>query len=263
MENVVIDQPAANPPNLAPRHPRTEVDSRPRSAWKVNVRWLAMICLLLGVSGSFRYLRDFQFATLQNQGKDSPFPLKTIPTLLGSWRMIEGAETTLDPQIARIAGSSDHIVRTYENTKTGDQATVLVLYGLADLVWGHTPEVCYPAAGYTALAESHDVQVSNAHESKTSTMFRAGTYGLTQGGASSYQEVFYTFLNGGIWSPEMQSRWKQFRHHPGMFKIQVERRLTNAGKQDEACFDLLAALVDVINTESSNATAPNVVAASH
>ena len=53
--------------------------------------------------------------------------------------------------MARIAGSSDHTVRTYLDEKSGEQASALILYGKAAVVFAHTPEFCYPAAGYQAV----------------------------------------------------------------------------------------------------------------
>ena len=248
MDNALIDQPAELRPDASSRGPETQSaapSSRPRA---IDVRWLVMICLLLGASGALRYWRDFQFASLASQSKESPFPLKEIPPKLGNWRMIEGAEVTLDPQIARIAGSSDHVLRKYENAATGEKSTVLVLYGPSQLVWGHTPEVCYPTSGYKVVEPPRDLEIPN--KSGGSPPFREGLYGMFKGGAATYHEAFYSFLNGGVWTPNMEPRWKQFRYNPGMFKIQVERQLKDVGARDEACNDLLAALVEEIELRS-------------
>ena len=89
------------------------------------------------MSGGIRYLRDWQFQSLNKESEKPPFPLKEFPKTLGDWHEVEGTEITLDPQIARIAGSSDHLVRTYINGRNGEQVSVMILYGLAYLV-GHT-----------------------------------------------------------------------------------------------------------------------------
>ncbi|OJW20981.1 MAG: hypothetical protein BGO49_29955 [Planctomycetales bacterium 71-10] len=244
MDNALIDQPAAAPaPDQAPPRPgESDAPARKPLGWKVDVRSLALIALLLGASGTYRYWRDYQFSTLESQSRDSPFPLKEIPTILGGWRMVDGAEATLDPQIARIAGSTDHIVRTYQDAATGEKATVLVLYGPALLVFAHTPGVCYPSVGYKAMAEPQDVTIPGT-EGATGPLFRHELYGRSQGGAVQMSDVFHSFRNGGVWTPEMASRWKQFRYNPGMFKIQVERTVKDSEARDEPAFDILAALV--------------------
>src|ERR1700757_2778411 len=82
--------------------------------------WTLLFCAVLGVSGGIRYLRDWQFQRLNKESEKPPFPLKEFPKTLGDWHEVEGTEITLDPQIARIAGSSDHLLRTYVNGRNGE-----------------------------------------------------------------------------------------------------------------------------------------------
>ncbi|MDG3008138.1 exosortase-associated EpsI family protein [Paludisphaera mucosa] len=245
MENALVDHPVVVQPDAAPRRPAAP--ERVPTPRKVDLRWIAMICLLLGASGAFRYWRDFQFASLESQSKGCPFPLKEIPGVLGSWRQVDGVEAALDPEIARLAGSTDHILRSYENTTTGEKATVLVIYGLALNVWGHTPDICYTNTGYKSLSAGREVMIP-VKDAATPVPFREGLYGMFQGGAASYHDVFHSFRNAGEWRPNMESRWKQFRYNPGMFKIQVERLIKDPAKIDDSCQDLLAALVASIES---------------
>lgn len=260
MDNALIDQPATVPEQSEPGREAALRPARKALAWHFDVRSLVLIGLLLGASGGYRYWRDYQFSTLEEQSRDSPFPLKDVTTILGGWRFVEGAETTLDPQIARIAGSTDHIVRSYENESTGEKVTVLVLYGPAQLVWAHTPEICYPSTGYKALVATQDVTVPGI-DGAPGTLFRHGLYGRSDAGAVRMNEVFHSFRNGGAWTPEMGARWKQFRYNPGMIKIQVERTVKDADSRGEACYDLLAALVadieDRVRTAAARVVASN------
>jgi hypothetical protein len=252
MDNALIDQPA--PPLTQPQ--KAGELSKLLSAAKTNRRWIVMVCVLLGLSGGVRYWRDLQFLSIGNQSKNSPFPLKDIPNLLGTWRSLEGAETVLDPEIAKLAGSTDHILRTYADDKTGEQVKVLVLYGPADAVWGHTPEICYPASGYKAVGSPREVQIPIEGEgSKRSAAFRESLYGKSLGGATTLQEVYYSFRNAGEWRSEMESQWKKFRYFPGMFKIQVERLVKSAQLADSPAQSLLASLVEEIEKRSAPASA--------
>ena len=99
--------------------------------------WVALVCLLLGASGGIRYWRDAKFQVLSKEGEVPPFPLREFPTILGDWHAEEGSDRTLEPEVARIAGSSDSIERTYINEKSGERVVVLILYGLAAIVWPH------------------------------------------------------------------------------------------------------------------------------
>jgi hypothetical protein len=259
MDNALIDQPVAAPDHGAP--PGGPAAAREPSRRRADLRNLILVGLLLGASGGYRYWRDHQFSTLEAQSRNAPFALKEISTVLGDWRMVEGAEATLDPRIARLAGSTDHIVRTYENAETGEKATVLALYGPALLVFGHTPDVCYPSTGYKPMGKPDDVTIPGA-DGAPDALFRHGRYGWFEGGGSRVNEVFHSFRNGGVWSPEMASRWKQFRYNPGMFKIQVERVVRGDGAAEaRATHALLASLVAEIEGRAgaagAAATAPD------
>jgi hypothetical protein len=254
MKNALIDQPA--PPGQDSPRGAAPASARGPTRWKVDVRNLILVGLLLGISGGYRYWRDYQFSSLEAQSRESPFALKDVSAALGGWRMVEGAETTLDPQIARLAGSTDHIIRTYENEATGERATVLALYGPALLVFGHTPEVCYPSSGYKPMAEPEDVTIPGV-DGATDALFRHARYGWFEGGASRVNEVFHTFRNGGVWTPDMTSRWKQFRYNPGMFKIQVERVAQASDPRGEGIHDLLAALVAEIDDRLRTVAGPS------
>jgi len=186
---------------------------------------MAITCAILGASGGLRFWRDQQFRSLVEESAACPFPLKDLPESLGRWRAAEGSDTKLDPKVARIAGSSDHLLRSYVEEKTGDRVSVMVLYGRAEDAYSHTPEVCYPAAGYQTLMRPVDHEIS-LPGSTTPVHFRSGTYTRRGAGIVEYEEVYYTFLHNGEWMPDTGSRWKMFRYHPGIFKLQLQRSVT-------------------------------------
>jgi hypothetical protein len=255
MDNALIDQPA--PPPTQPRS-RTEL-SKHLAAAKRHGRWIAMACILLGLSGAVRHWRDLHFQALADQSKESPFPLKEVPEVLGTWRSLKGAEATLDPDIARIAGSSDHVIRSYVDNKTGERVTVLLLYGPSQIVWAHTPDVCYPASGFTPVVAPHDVQIP-LEDSSRAIPFREALYGKSLGGVTELSEVYYSFRNGGEWRADMAGQWKRFRYYPGMFKIQVERHVKSTQPGDSPTKGLLTLLVKEIEKRSTPTPAPTAVA---
>ncbi len=256
MDNALLDQPA--PP---PTQPRSQSElSMLLAAAKSNGRWIMIACVLLGLSGTVRHWRSLQFLAIENQSKESPFPLKNVSHVLGTWRAQEGAEATLDPEIARIAGSTDHVIRSYVDDKTGERVTVLLLYGPSQAVWAHTPEVCYPSSGFNTVIPSREVQIPL--ESSTRTVaFREALYGKSRGGVTELSEVYYSFLNAGVWRSDMSGQWKQFRYHPGMFKIQIERHVKTAELGDSPVKGLLSLLVEEIENRSTSPAAPSTAVA--
>jgi len=224
---------------------------RPPRSHRQEWVWLAAVGLLLGLSGTVRYWREWQFENLSKQSEAPPFPLRQLSKDLGSWREVEGTETTLDPQIARTAGSTDNILRTYENQQTGEKAVVMVLYGLANLVWGHTPEVCYPAAGFQKVSKPEDTRI-DVPDSPTRPLFRRERFAKSRAGTGIYEEVYHSFLNAGQWGVDQGARWKSFRYHPGMLKIQVQRQITSLDEgESESVRELLGSLVREIERQMS------------
>jgi hypothetical protein len=199
-------------------------------------------CLLLGISGGVRAYRDHQFAKLSGEFKECPFPLTDFNNSLGSWRAVENSDTKLDPEIARIAGSSEHLLRTYTDVRTGEKCHVMVLYGLADQVFAHTPDICYPASGYQAVStpKDQDVDIPSAPELSEPARIRSQIFyhGGTGPSAGRYTESSYSFRLGGVhtgmWRPDMAKQWKRFRHQPGMFKIQLSRDVSAAAASPDA-----------------------------
>ena len=208
---------------------------------------LAVTVVLLSISGGIRFWRDLQFGSLARESKACPFPLKELPMILGSWQAIEGSDSQLDPETARITGSSDHVIRLYTDLKTGTMVSILVLYGLADSVFAHSPEACYPAAGYQTVIAPVDHELSLAGLA-TPIGYRASYFGKTVAGVSQYEEVYCTFRHNGVWLPEVASRWKMFRYHPGMFKIQVQRHTSGLASEDSPTESLLAEVIREINS---------------
>ncbi len=230
--------------------------SKPKRPPGFEWRWIAFVTLLLGTSGGIRYWRDSKVQSLFKASETAPFALSGIPTILGTWHVVEGSETTLDPEIAQIAGSKDHMIRTYVNEKSGEQAVVMVIYGPAYLVWPHTPDACFPAAGYKSVPPARDVEIQ-APQTGTTARFRMQTFVKNRAGQSDYQEVYYSFFNARLWGFDMEKNWKTFRYHPGMFKVQVQHRVFAGGRTEEGSMgQLLGSLVQEI--ESRSAAVPNL-----
>ena len=229
MDNALID-------DLATRVTQSKRRGIRELLKKPEWTWTFLVCVVLGVSGGLRYLRDWQFQSLNKENEKPPFPLKEFPKVLGGWHEVEGSEITLDPQVARIAGSSDHLIRTYVNDMNGERVSVTILYGLAYLVWPHTPDACYPAAGFKKVPPSRDVEI-DVPETTTKARFREQNFAKYQTGAGIYQQVYYSLRNAGEWGLNLENNWKSFRYHPGMFKVQVQRQVVAVGKAENSSLE--------------------------
>jgi hypothetical protein len=198
-----------------------------RSPWV----WVAVTCLLLGLSGGVRFWREWKFSALAVESAACPFPLSELPRAMGTWQATDD-EVRLDPEVARFAGASDHILRNYLDRKTGEQASALALYGAAVAVHLHTPEVCYPAAGYQVFRGPVDrtVEVPGV---KGPVHYRWAIFTRRVGGLNQYEEVCHTFYHHGEWLAGAAGRWKTFRYHPALFKIQIAHPISSLSEDGE------------------------------
>jgi hypothetical protein len=194
--------------------------------------WMIVTCLLLGVSGGIRFWREWRFSALAVEKAVCPFPLAELPRSLGTWQASEDSEVQLDPEVARFAGASEHIVRSYLDDKTGEQATALILYGLGTMVYLHTPDVCYPSAGYRLYKGPIDRSITIPGR-KAPVRYRWAIYTKQVGGISRYEETYHCFLHDGTWLPDVADRWKKFRYHPGLFKIQISHPVSSLSENGE------------------------------
>jgi Protein of unknown function (DUF3485) len=202
--------------------------------------WMGVTCLMLGISGGIRHWRGMQFYRHTEETRQCPFPLAELPKVLGRWHCDENSEAQLEPEIARIAGSSDHIIRNYTDNVTGESVSVLILYGLGQNVSFHSPEACYPAAGYTqaengALAD-YNLKIPGMDKV---ARYRGGYFAKRRGGFTQFNEAAYSFRHSGEWVPDGRVLWKSFRYQPGMFKVQIGRVVSDFNLEKSTSVALL------------------------
>jgi Protein of unknown function (DUF3485) len=213
-----------------------------RSGWP---RLLA-VAAILAASGGVRLWQERRVERALELGRSSPFSLAGLPMKIGSW---EGRSATMDPKIVRITGSSDLIARRYVDRRTGVGLDVIVLFGpTSDMIF-HIPEACYPSAGFEALPGVFErpIAVERPGLAPASVPFRALAFIKGEGGLADSEEVYYSLRYDGRWTTQTASH-KASKRIPGMYKIQVSRRLSGRERRDvdNPCEPFLAALVGEI-----------------
>ncbi len=193
-----------------------------------------LVCVLLVASGAVRGWQAARVeSALETGRKVARLDLETVSETLGPWR---GETFAVDEQIARSAGADQIVTRRYVNENTGAAVELILLYGPAADVFLHSPEVCYPSAGYELAAGPESKQVDGVP-------FRALAYRKGEGVSFDFQEVYYSWRFGGKWSPEAGIR-KRFERIPGMYKVHVARRASPGERRDvgNPCEAFLAVL---------------------
>jgi hypothetical protein len=78
--------------------------------------------------------------------------LEKVPINIGDWH---GEDKATDPNVRKTAGAIGAVSRSYRNSRTGEQVDLWLIVGHAREVSGHTPDICYPAAGFSAQADEN------------------------------------------------------------------------------------------------------------
>jgi hypothetical protein len=122
-------------------------------------------------------------------------------------------------------------------------------------MFGHTPEVCYPASGYRLIDAPVEHQFSDS-VSPFPAQFRSAFFSKNVGGTSQFQEVYYTFYFNQQWLPEVASQWKSFRYHPGMFKVMLQRQTTDLSPTNSPTESLLKAIIREVDVRIAHTRTP-------
>jgi hypothetical protein len=220
--DVTIDAPSTAQVDVAPR---TSSSRSKKDLWI----WAIVACVLLAMSGMVRTIQGRRHNQEMVFVETCPFSFQEISPKMGAWRLKEGSDQSLDPLTMRITGGTDHIMRTYVDELTGVSLVVLLLFGPAEPVLPHIPEVCYPSSGFseaqdTANRELNYVSKDSAGQDvKHRGVFRSSVYEKTGGLHTLREEVYHSFRLDGQWSPDVALGRKFGRRNPGIFKLQIQR----------------------------------------
>jgi hypothetical protein len=217
------------------------------------VAWgrVAVVGLLLVAAGATRYWQAGRVGARLEQGRQAPFPLAGLPLALGDWK---GIPTTLDPQLVRATGCTDHVVRHYVDERTGVGVDVIVLYGPAPELFNHTPDVCYPAAGHRLV---DGPSLRTVRLGRRPVPLRHLIFAKGDGARALRQQVYYTWRVAGRWSLE-HGDYKQFERIPDVYKVHLARRVAARERLDvgNPCEAFLQVLLPALEHRLSGAGGP-------
>ncbi len=185
--------------------------------------------------------------------------LDSVPTVLGDWTATSQA---IPSRHMAIAGAVGQISRVYTNPIKGLTVTVLMLCGLPGNISVHTPDVCYPGAGYTLGDAERFVHRYGVPERKaefqTAIASRAGTN-------PSRLRLYWAWHGSSGWSAPENARWA-FAAEPMLSKLYIVRETGGVAvdPKDDPSTQLLSLLLPELDrvmspsgqlTESKSASA--------
>jgi hypothetical protein len=163
-----------------------------------------------------------------------------FPEKFGDWQVERELES--NPRELEVAGAVGHISRLYRNIKTNALISTFVVCATPHHASGHTPDRCYPGAGFEIAEEEHrqSVPLSDGRTAETFT----GTFRKS----GQTLRIFWTYGVDGTWVAPQIARI-ELAGKPAVNKLYaiVDETGSTDGESIAACCDFLAQLLPVFD----------------
>ena len=172
--------------------------------------------------------------------QDAAILEKVFPEQFGDWEFEDKLES--DPKELERAGAVGHVARVYRNQKTKSRVQTFVICATPHAASGHTPDRCYPAAGFEIAESEHRQTVTLADGRKAETF--TGTF-RKQGQTI---RVFWTYSVNGDWLAPQIARI-ELAGADAVYKLYAitDETRTQAAQSVQECVDFLATLLPALD----------------
>lgn len=170
--------------------------------------------------------------------------LDAIPLTFGQWQGEDRGKS--EEKIRQISGAVGETIRTYKNA-AGEEVRVSIICGRQRDVFYHTPERCYPAAGFDMQAEPVQ-EVIETSDGKPAEFFTA-TFTKSEPTGTHSERGYWSWSGDGTWLAPKNHKW-EFAGHRALYKLYVFATIPgnakNAGATD-FCVDFIREFIPVAN----------------
>ena len=179
-----------------------------------------------------------------------------FPERFGEWEFERELES--DPKELEAAGAVGHISRLYRNSRSKARVSAFVVCALPYDASAHTPDRCYPGAGFSIGESEHRVKVNlgagRAAEAFTATFAKAG----------QTLRIFWTYGVPGD-SPDAPLEWTApqlariaLAGEPSVYKLYAIADQTRIGTSQSMveCEDFIAQLVPALDASLAGGDNP-------
>ncbi len=148
--------------------------------------------------------------------------LQRVPRTLGSW---QGKDLSMDPKIQKQAQIDGYIQRRYENTATGIAVQMLLVCGRPGPIAAHSPEVCYPGAGFEAIGSVSRQVIEPADVRAPKAEFLTAAFGKPGPAEAPRLEILWSLNSGTGWEAVNHPRLR-FGAGGYLFKLYIVQELS-------------------------------------
>lgn len=169
--------------------------------------------------------------------------LDRVPGTFGDW---VGEDTPYEPEDMARAGIRGTVLRRYQNPRTREAVSLLIVCGRGGPICVHTPDVCYAGAGFKEVGADRpadlDLGVNGTHA------FRVIRFTKTDALTPSQLEIYWSWsVDGRTWQAPANPRMSLARSQ-ALYKMYVVREFIPGTKSEssDACKSFLTqALPDI------------------
>lgn len=159
--------------------------------------------------------------------------LKDVPMSIGDWR---GEDLPVEEQTRKTAGAVGYVSRAYRNIRTGEVVTLWLIVGHAKSITGHTPEICYPASGFTTRAPSNSLHPFNV-EGQPRADFFTNTFIKEDITGRQLVRVFWSWYRPNdkgqvIWEAPDNPKWT-FGNERALYKMYFSNEMRSPKETTE------------------------------
>jgi exosortase len=143
--------------------------------------------------------------------------LVDVPMAIGDWK---ARPEQVDPRGMIAAEIEDCVVRRYEDRRTGKKIGLVLVCGRPGPVAVHTPNICYPAAGYQMTQTQPNTVVVEPGSGYAPAEFLSAWFMRDRSVVSEGLRIFWSWNATGRWTVPQSARL-EFAGRPFLYKLYV------------------------------------------
>ncbi|MFM7518900.1 MAG: exosortase-associated EpsI family protein [Planctomycetota bacterium] len=188
---------------------------------------------------------------------------EAFPAEIGPWKYVDDVESSQE-QLER-AGAVGHVSRLYQNKDTGAKVAAFVICATPHDASGHTPDRCYPAAGFE-IAETEHRETITLEDGRRAEAF-VGTFRKT----GQTIRVYWTYGVRGEWLAPQIARI-ELAGTAAVYKLYaiIDQTAVSAPQSSGICREFLSvmlpafdrAVAERLDTKPADATAESTATGS-
>jgi hypothetical protein len=145
--------------------------------------------------------------------------LENLPLDIADWKGQEGEK--MDARMKKAAGSVGDLHRVYTSSTQKEPVTLDIVCGRPRDMFSHTPERCYPAAGFERGGTQDKTTIDGVEgEFFTNTYIKSDPSGTTN------LRIYWAWTPDGAWEAPDDFKWKLGAQR-ALFKLYVMVPVTN------------------------------------